>query len=223
MNMENVMNEKWRKRCCGICRCESSTWHAIAVHFVLRSCEHVGEDLRRPFLEELEWYFTVLQCSVSSITDVVLDWTVVGKAKLSIFQSIFGHELWVVTERTRWRIQVAEMSFLRRVARLSLGDGVRSFDIRRELGVCWKEPAEVVRFWTPSFGGVLDRSNWEEAQNFLGGLHSSSKNDLRSPQEDLERPAKPAGTTTQPWIGGRRWMDWLCTAKCSILMSLQVI
>ena len=47
------------------------------------------------------------------------------KAKLSIYQSIFvptltyGHELCVVTERMRSRIQVAEMSFLRRVAGLS--------------------------------------------------------------------------------------------------------
>ncbi|KAK0141060.1 hypothetical protein N1851_021942 [Merluccius polli] len=40
------------------------------------------------------------------------------KAKLSIYQSIFvpaltyGHVLWVVTERTRSRVQAAEMSFL---------------------------------------------------------------------------------------------------------------
>ncbi|KAK3518049.1 hypothetical protein QTP70_033271 [Hemibagrus guttatus] len=44
------------------------------------------------------------------------------KAKLSIYQSIYvptltyGHELWVMTERVRSRIQAAEMSFLRRVA-----------------------------------------------------------------------------------------------------------
>jgi hypothetical protein len=63
------------------------------------------------------------------------------KAKLSIYQSIFvptltyGHELWVVTERTRSRVQAAEMSFLRRVAGLSLRDRVRSSVIRRELGV----------------------------------------------------------------------------------------
>ncbi|KAK0154371.1 putative uncharacterized transposon-derived protein F52C9.6 [Merluccius polli] len=63
------------------------------------------------------------------------------KAKLSIYQSIFvpaltyGHELWVVTERTRLRVQVAEMSFLRRVAGLSLRDRVRSSVIREELGV----------------------------------------------------------------------------------------
>ncbi|TWW62282.1 hypothetical protein D4764_04G0009290 [Takifugu flavidus] len=63
------------------------------------------------------------------------------KAKLSIYQSIFvptltyGHELWVMTERTRSRVQAAEMSFLRWVAGLSLRDRVRSYAIREELGV----------------------------------------------------------------------------------------
>ncbi|KAK0137883.1 putative RNA-directed DNA polymerase from transposon X-element [Merluccius polli] len=63
------------------------------------------------------------------------------KAKLSIYQSIFvpaltyGHELWVVTQRTRSRVQAAEMSFLRRVAGLSLRDRVRSLVIWEELGV----------------------------------------------------------------------------------------
>ncbi|TWW67224.1 hypothetical protein D4764_02G0002650 [Takifugu flavidus] len=63
------------------------------------------------------------------------------KAKLSIYRSIYvsiltyGHQRWVMTERTRSRIQAAEMSFLRRVAGLSLRDRVRSSDIREELGV----------------------------------------------------------------------------------------
>jgi len=63
------------------------------------------------------------------------------KAKLSIYRSIYvptltyGHKLWVVIERMRSRIQVAEMSFLRRVAGLNLRDRVRSSDIWRELGV----------------------------------------------------------------------------------------
>ncbi|TWW71616.1 hypothetical protein D4764_16G0001130 [Takifugu flavidus] len=63
------------------------------------------------------------------------------KAKLSIYRSIFvptltyGHELWVMTESTRSRVQAAEMSFLRRVAGLSLRDRVRSSAIREELGV----------------------------------------------------------------------------------------
>ena len=63
------------------------------------------------------------------------------KARLSIYQSIFvptltyGHELWVVTERMRSRIQAAEMSFLRRVAGRTLRDRVRSSDTQEELGV----------------------------------------------------------------------------------------
>ena len=63
------------------------------------------------------------------------------KAKLSIYRSIYaptltyGHELWVMTERMRSRIQAAEMSFLRRVAGLSLRDRVRSSDIRERLRV----------------------------------------------------------------------------------------
>ncbi|KAK3508316.1 hypothetical protein QTP70_021492 [Hemibagrus guttatus] len=63
------------------------------------------------------------------------------KAKLSIYQSIYiptltyGHELWVMTERIRSRIQAAEMSFLRRVAGRSLRDRVRSSVTREELGV----------------------------------------------------------------------------------------
>ncbi|TWW54844.1 hypothetical protein D4764_0216970 [Takifugu flavidus] len=50
------------------------------------------------------------------------------KAKLSIYQSIYvpvltyGHQRWVITERTRSRIQAAEMSFLPREAGLSLRD-----------------------------------------------------------------------------------------------------
>ncbi|XP_061625696.1 probable ATP-dependent RNA helicase DDX17 isoform X2 [Phyllopteryx taeniolatus] len=63
------------------------------------------------------------------------------KVKLSIYRSIsvptltYGHELWVVTERTRSRIQAAEMSFLRRVSGLSLRDRVRSSVIREDLRV----------------------------------------------------------------------------------------
>ncbi|KAK3522749.1 hypothetical protein QTP86_032027, partial [Hemibagrus guttatus] len=63
------------------------------------------------------------------------------KAKLSIYQSIYvptltyGHELWVMTERVRSRIQAAEMSFLCSVAGRSLRDRVRSSVTWEELGV----------------------------------------------------------------------------------------
>ena len=63
------------------------------------------------------------------------------KAKLSSYRSIFvpiltyGHEGWVMTERTRSQVQAAEMSFLRRVAVFSFRDRVRSSVIREELGL----------------------------------------------------------------------------------------
>ncbi|KAK3561961.1 hypothetical protein QTP86_019076, partial [Hemibagrus guttatus] len=63
------------------------------------------------------------------------------EAKLSIYQTIYvptltyGHELWVMTERVRSRIQAAEMSFLRRVAGHSLRDRVRSSVTWEKLGV----------------------------------------------------------------------------------------
>ena len=47
------------------------------------------------------------------------------KAKLFVYRAIFvptlnyGHEVWVMTERTRLRIQADEMSFLGPVARTS--------------------------------------------------------------------------------------------------------
>ena len=61
------------------------------------------------------------------------------KAKLSIYRSIFvptltyGHEGWVMTKRTRSRIQAAEMGFLRMVVGVYLR--VRSLVIRAGLGL----------------------------------------------------------------------------------------
>lgn len=61
------------------------------------------------------------------------------KAKPSIYLSIYdptltyGHELLVATKRTRLRIQVAKMTFLHRVAGLTLGDSVWRYDIREEI------------------------------------------------------------------------------------------
>ncbi|CAM1312533.1 Uncharacterised protein r2_g2296 [Pycnogonum litorale] len=61
------------------------------------------------------------------------------KAKLAVFKSVFvpiltyGHEPWVMTERTRSRIQAAEMAFLRRISGLAMFDRVRSSAIRETL------------------------------------------------------------------------------------------
>ena len=61
------------------------------------------------------------------------------KAKLFVYRAIFvltlnyGHELWVMTERTRLRIQADKMSFLGPVAIISLRDRVRCSVIRERL------------------------------------------------------------------------------------------
>lgn len=63
------------------------------------------------------------------------------KEKLSIYRSMYaptltyGHELWVMTGRTRSRIQATEIGFLRRVAWRSRRDRVRSSVTEEELEV----------------------------------------------------------------------------------------
>ncbi|CAM1326824.1 Uncharacterised protein r2_g3579 [Pycnogonum litorale] len=63
------------------------------------------------------------------------------KTKLAVFKSVFvpiltyGHEPWVMTERTRSRIRAAEMAFLRRISGLTMLDRVRSSEIRETLRV----------------------------------------------------------------------------------------
>ncbi|KAK3541945.1 hypothetical protein QTP86_008164 [Hemibagrus guttatus] len=101
------------------------------------------------------------------------------EAKLSIYQSIYaptltyGHELWVMTERIRSRIQAAEMSFLRRVAGCSLRDRVRSSVTQEELGVqplllhiergqlSWLGHVSDAS-WTSPWGGVSGMPHREE-------------------------------------------------------------
>jgi len=86
------------------------------------------------------------------------------KAKLSIYWSVYvptltsGHELWVVTERTRLRIQAAKMSFLRRVAGLSLRDRVRSLDIRGRHIQLGGDPGHAGGILSPSWPGKASGS-----------------------------------------------------------------
>ncbi|KAK3549143.1 hypothetical protein QTP70_033348 [Hemibagrus guttatus] len=87
------------------------------------------------------WISAVAAVMWSMYRFVVVKKELSRKAKLLIYQSMYvptltyGHEIWVMTERVRSRIQAAEMSFLRRVARRSLRDRVRSSVTREELGV----------------------------------------------------------------------------------------
>ncbi|MDF4350667.1 hypothetical protein P3435_23365 [Vibrio parahaemolyticus] len=89
----------------------------------------------------MDWFGAASAVMRALRRSVVVKRELSQKAKLSIYLSIYvptltyGHELWVVTERTRLRVQAAEVSFLRRVAGLSLRDRVRSLDIREGLGV----------------------------------------------------------------------------------------
>ena len=63
------------------------------------------------------------------------------KAKLAIFRSIFvpiltyGHESWVMTEKTRSQIQATEMRFLRRIKGVTLLDKVPNSKIQESLNV----------------------------------------------------------------------------------------
>jgi len=156
--------------------------------------------------------------------------TLSRNAKLSMYWSVYvptltyDHELWVVTERTRSRIQAAEMSFLHRVAGLSLRDRVRISGIRRELGV---QSAEVV--WASdsdtSFRGFPGKSNWKETpgktQDTLEGLNLQTG--LGTPRDrpewagkccgwegSLGQPAGSAAPVTRPRTKRMRmdaWMD----------------
>ncbi|KAK3566589.1 hypothetical protein QTP86_001091 [Hemibagrus guttatus] len=87
------------------------------------------------------WISAVAAVMRSMYRSVVVKQELSRKAKLSIYQSIYaptltyGHELWVMTERVRSRIQAVKMSFLCRVAGRSLRDRVRSSVTREELGV----------------------------------------------------------------------------------------
>ncbi|PWA27268.1 hypothetical protein CCH79_00018322 [Gambusia affinis] len=67
-------------------------------------------------------------CKRALYQSVVVKRELSQKARLSIHRSIYvptliyGHELWVMTERTRSWIQAAEMGFLQRVSGLALRD-----------------------------------------------------------------------------------------------------
>ena len=72
---------------------------------------------------------------------VVLKRELCTKAKLFVFRSAFvpnltdSHECWVMIERVRSRIKVAEIEFLRKVRDLSLLDKVKNTDIRKSLNI----------------------------------------------------------------------------------------
>lgn len=72
-------------------------------------------------------------------------WTLAGnrtvstEALVSIFKAVYrssltyGHETWILTERTRSRVQAAEMRFLRRIVGVTRMDRIRNTSIREAL------------------------------------------------------------------------------------------
>src|SRR5699024_5935177 len=63
------------------------------------------------------------------------------EAQVTIYNSLFrsvltyGHESWILTERTRSRVQAAEMRFLRRIVGVSRMDRIRNTRIREAIRV----------------------------------------------------------------------------------------
>ncbi|TWW66924.1 hypothetical protein D4764_20G0009560 [Takifugu flavidus] len=130
------------------------------------------------------------------------------KAKLSIYWSIFvptltySHERWVMTERTRSWVQAAEMSFLCRVAGLSLRDRVRRSAIREELGV---EPLllRVERSQMRWLGHLVRMPPGRLPGEVLRACPSG-----RRPRED---PGHVGETMSLDWSGnawGSPWTSW---------------
>lgn len=82
------------------------------------------------------------------------------KARLSVYKSLYrsvltyGHESWIMTERTRSRIQASEMRFLRKIEGVSRIDRIRNSTIRDALNIepllLWIEKSQLR--W---FGHVL--------------------------------------------------------------------
>ena len=72
---------------------------------------------------------------------VVLKRELCTKANLSVFRSVsvsiitYGHELWVMNEIVRFRVQAAELGLLRKVRSLFLFDKVKSTDICQSFNI----------------------------------------------------------------------------------------
>lgn len=70
-------------------------------------------------------------CWIDAMTVVITEFSVYWPIYVPTFT--YGDELWIVTKRTKLQIKAATMSFLRRLAGLSIRDGVRSSAIREKL------------------------------------------------------------------------------------------
>lgn len=100
-----------------------------------RICEDVGSESCTESLSD--WCYDCSDVDTVLVRMVKRELSV--KAEFSVYWPIYvptftyGDELWIVTKRTKLRIKAATMSFLRRLAGLSVRDGVRSSAIREKL------------------------------------------------------------------------------------------
>ncbi|KAK3542076.1 hypothetical protein QTP86_011949 [Hemibagrus guttatus] len=131
------------------------------------------------------------------------------KVKLLIYQSIYvptltyGHELWVMTERVRSRIQAAEMSFHRRVAGHSLTDRVKS-SVTRSRAAAPPHQKGAVELARASVSDASGMSPWGGVPGMPHREEAPGKT-----QDTLERLCLSAGLGT-PWgpsggAGGSVW------------------
>ncbi|KAK3531365.1 hypothetical protein QTP70_018164, partial [Hemibagrus guttatus] len=155
------------------------------------------------------WISAAAAVMQSMYRSVVVKKELSRKAKLSIYQSIYvptltyGHELWVMTERVRSRIQAAEMSFLRRVAGRSLRDRVRSSVTRQELGVDPAAPPHQKGAVEVARASVSDASGTSPWRGVPGMPHREEA--PGKTQDTLERlcllagPGMPRGPLRKSW------------------------
>ncbi|KAI3355481.1 hypothetical protein L3Q82_018317 [Scortum barcoo] len=104
----------------------------------------------------------------------------------------YGHELWVMTERTRSRIQAAEMSFLRRVAGRSLRDrgGVPGMSHREEAS--GEDPGHAGETMSLGWPGNASGVPLEELEEVSGESKKPSYAEICQRVSSNEPPADPA-------------------------------
>ena len=111
---------------------------------------------------------------------VVLKRELCTKAKLSVFRSVFvpiltyDHKCWVMTERVRSRVQVAEIVFLQKFRGLSLLDKVKSIDFRQSLNI---EPLllRIERSQLRWYGHVTQMSHERTAKQLMDAFPSGKR------------------------------------------------
>src|SRR5699024_1416738 len=101
-------------------------------------------------------------------------------AKLAVYHSLFkstltyGQESWILTERTRSRVQATEMRFLRRILGITRRDRVRNVVVRENLNI-ESLLLEVERAQLRWFGHVLRMPHERTVRRILNAVPSSRR------------------------------------------------